>query len=374
MRLSGRASSSSSCGLLGVPSAELAAAVEGVEEAVASATASSRGEVESGQQPVQQQDQVQDLQQQERQEQLQQDMLSEQQPISSSTGVGVDVAAAAGAAVRQVADGSLDADEVDVVDVTESDSSIAISDMSPSQQQQQQHSSPQQQQQQLAVMPSLPEVDFIERIGRGSFGEVYRGVWCGSVVAVKVIRVRQQPPASRNRAPGSPTTAVATTPPGILFNSGGSCSSNSSSSSGGQQHSEVDAADQEPDEHEQQVAMELAQHEYESWLNANLRHPNIVQLFTSFTVVLEDRMPQLLMPSAAAAGSGAGLVHEGAGWAAGLSWKTHLVMEFCELGTMQVGKISNFSVRRLAYGCSNNEQHVAVPISAARSGSALSMR
>jgi hypothetical protein len=76
--------------------------------------------------------------------------------------------------------------------------------------------------------------------------------------------------------------------------------------------------------------MELAQHEYESWLNANLRHPNIVQLFTSFTVVLEDRPPQLLLSSAP------GLVHEGAGWAAGLSWKTHLVMEFCELGTMQV--------------------------------------
>jgi hypothetical protein len=334
MRLSGRASSSSSCGLLGVPSAELAAAVEGVEEAVVSATASSRGAVESRQQSAQQQDQVQDLQQQERQEQVQQDMRSEQ-PIGASA--GVDVAAAAGAAVRQVADRSLESDEVDVLDVTGSGSSIAFSDMSPSQQQQQ-HSSPQQQQQQLAVMPSLPEVDFIERIGRGSFGEVYRGVWCGSVVAVKVIRVRQQPPASRNRAPGCPTTAVTTTPPG-LFNSGGSCSSNSSSSnaSSGQQHSASDADDQEPDEHQQQVAMELAQHEYESWLNANLRHPNIVQLFTSFTVVLEDRMPQLLLSSAAAAGSGAGLVHEGAGWAAGLSWKTHLVMEFCELGTMQVG-------------------------------------
>ncbi|WIA40607.1 hypothetical protein OEZ86_013945 [Tetradesmus obliquus] len=95
---------------------------------------------------------------------------------------------------------------------------------------------------------------------------------------------------------------------------------------------------QQQDEHEQQVAMELAQHEYESWLNANLRHPNIVQLFTSFTVVLEERPQQLLLASsaAAAAGGGAGgLVHEGAGWAGGLSWKTHLVMEFCELGTMQ---------------------------------------
>jgi hypothetical protein len=306
-----------------VPSAELAAAVEGVEEAIVNASASSRGEIESGQQPVQQQDQVQHLQQQERQEQLQQEVMGEQQVIGASAGID---AAAADTAVRQVADGSLEADEVDVLDVTESGSSIAISDISPSQQQQ--HSSPQQQQQ-LAVMPSLPEVDFIERIGRGSFGEVYRGVWCGSVVAVKVIRVRQQPAASRNRAACGQTTAVATTPPGMLFN-GGSCCSNSSSSNNS---SASEGAGQEPDEHEQQVAMELAQHEYESWLNANLRHPNIVQLFTSFTVVLEDRLPQLLLlPSAAPE-----LVHEGAGWAAGLSWKTHLVMEFCELGTMQVG-------------------------------------
>lgn len=83
---------------------------------------------------------------------------------------------------------------------------------------------------------------------------------------------------------------------------------------------------EEPDEHEQQVAMELAQHEYESWLNANLRHPNIVQLFTSFTVVLEDRPPAAL----------AAAVPEGGWGCSGLSWKTHLVMEYCELGTMQV--------------------------------------
>lgn len=100
-----------------------------------------------------------------------------------------------------------------------------------------------------------------------------------------------------------------------------------------------------------QVALELAQHEYESWLNANLRHPNIVQLFTSFTIGLEERAstsgllpPSLLMFGGSSAGDGvaagqecgARLSSSACDSGAGLSWRTHLVMEFCELGTMQV--------------------------------------
>lgn len=97
-----------------------------------------------------------------------------------------------------------------------------------------------------------------------------------------------------------------------------------------------------------QVALELAQHEYESWLNANLRHPNIVQLFTSFTIGLEERAsssghlpPSLLMFGGSSAGDGGECGTRPSSSAcgdsgAGLSWRTHLVMEFCELGTMQV--------------------------------------
>jgi hypothetical protein len=42
----------------------------------------------------------------------------------------------------------------------------------------------------------------------------------------------------------------------------------------------------DPSAREAAVNAELARHEYESWLNANLRHPNIVQLFTSFSVAI----------------------------------------------------------------------------------------
>ncbi len=164
------------------------------------------------------------------------------------------------------------------------------------------------------LMPSLPQVDFIERIGKGSFGEVFKGVWNDSVVAVKVIQVyspRHHP--QRRSAP-----------------SGGGSSSAS-------------------------VGAELARHEYESWLNANLRHPHIVQLFTSFTVAVEGP------PAARGAGAGAvvvggggsggggaggkpaaaaGGVWEGSlgGGAGATCWKTHLIMEWCDMGTMQVKK------------------------------------
>lgn len=92
-----------------------------------------------------------------------------------------------------------------------------------------------------------------------------------------------------------------------------------------------------------QVALELAQHEYESWLNANLRHPNIVQLFTSFTIGLEERgasMPGALFGPGASGGTdggrGGALGRTSSSSSSGLSWRTHLVMEHCELGTMQV--------------------------------------
>lgn len=163
----------------------------------------------------------------------------------------------------------------------------------------------------VVLMPSLPEVDFIERIGRGSFGDVYKGVWCGSVVAVKVIRVKQQLLPGISAALSSPGPAG---------------SANSSAYTGRMSTSSSGTSSTSPGE-QQQVAVELAQHEYESWLNANLRHPNIVQLFTSFTVVLEDRPAGLL--------SGGGSVGMGL-LGTGVSWKTHLVMEYCELGTMQV--------------------------------------
>jgi hypothetical protein len=108
------------------------------------------------------------------------------------------------------------------------------------------------------------------------------------------------------------------------------------------------AALTEIDSQAAQVALELAQHEYESWLNANLRHPNIVQLFTSFTIGLEERSPSIpasLLFSGSGrfgdedGGRGALPLLSEAGGSGSLSWKTHLVMEYCELGTMQVGKV-----------------------------------
>jgi hypothetical protein len=164
-------------------------------------------------------------------------------------------------------------------------------------------------------------------------------VWCGSVVAVKVIQVKQ-PSAltfpNRHKAhsqqvsseqqlnlrshPLDDTSSAAATPAAI-----------------------------EIDSQAAQVALELAQHEYESWLNANLRHPNIVQLFTSFTIGLEERAPSvpasLLFSGSGRFGDDDGergalpLLSE-AGRSASLSWKTHLVMEYCELGTMQVWEVN----------------------------------
>eukprot|EP00775_Hariotina_reticulata_P005410 gene5410-5643_t len=169
---------------------------------------------------------------------------------------------------------------------------------------------------------SLPEVDFIEKIGRGSFGDVYRGVWCGSMVAVKVIRVRQQQPGPVQQLHAA--SAAALRPHG------------SDQNADDQQLASAAHAELLTGLQEQQVSMELAQHEYESWLNANLRHPNIVQLFTSFTVALEDRFGQAVtgvgagMPQGFAGGGSSG---SSSSW--GLSWKTHLVMEYCEIGTMQ---------------------------------------
>ncbi len=136
------------------------------------------------------------------------------------------------------------------------------------------------------------------------------GVWCGSVVAVKVIQVKQP---SALTFPNRPPTQSQ------------------------QQDTEKRQAGvpSEIDSQAAQVALELAQHEYESWLNANLRHPNIVQLFTSFTIGLEERgtsMPGTLFGGTFDTGSASAV----SGGGMGLSWKTHLVMEYCELGTMQV--------------------------------------
>lgn len=214
------------------------------------------------------------------------------------------------------------------------------------------------------MLPVLPEVDFIDRIGKGSFGEVYKGIWNDSVVGIKVICVKVR-------------------------------------------RSSDDNAD------EAQVNIELAKHEYESWLNANLRHPSIVQLFTSFTIGLESAgggsLGSITPPagasarnldvpefSSAAAASSSAAAHgsntvvdsvltadvavvssvgtaEGGG-AAGSStqppsglhapaasrqhkmstnWKTHLVMEYCDMGTMQVGTL-------LHHRCQSVEQLCAL--------------
>jgi hypothetical protein len=83
------------------------------------------------------------------------------------------------------------------------------------------------------------------------------------------------------------------------------------------------------------VGAELARHEYESWLNANLRHPQIVQLFTSFTLALEAPAGATHAAAGSACGAGGGGAREGA--AGATQWKTHLIMEWCDMGTMQVG-------------------------------------
>lgn len=142
------------------------------------------------------------------------------------------------------------------------------------------------------------------------------GVWCGSVVAVKVIQVRQ--------------------PSALTFRNRPSTQPQQQQEARLQPLDNTTGAPAGMDSQAAQVALELAQHEYESWLNANLRHPNIVQLFTSFTIGLEERgasLPGCLFGHPDG-GSASGL--SSGGGAAGLSWKTHLVMEYCELGTMQV--------------------------------------
>lgn len=190
----------------------------------------------------------------------------------------------------------------------------------------------------LLIMPSLPEVDFIERIGRGSFGDVFKGVWCGSTVAIKVIRVKQQTIAAHMRtavqqnvgsSPDNRCLAATASPLNGTSISIGTNSALAQHLGSEPQLNEQQQREQDHDGLDQQIAMELAQHEYESWLNANLRHPNIVQLFTSFTVVLEDLRPSGLLPGALGG-------VDGFMWSAGVSWKTHLVMEYCELGNMQV--------------------------------------
>ena len=169
------------------------------------------------------------------------------------------------------------------------------------------------------------------------------GIWHDSVVAVKVISARR----------------------------------NTTRSAGGSHRSSSDPDDK--------LAAELAQHEYESWINANLRHPSIMQLFTAFTVCLDGAssssielrpsravsahsaavaalssgpreeasvtalVGNAVSASVAASGgpdlgrsSGVG-VYQGFEAADHLSvtrcsWKTHLVMEYCDMGTMQVSK------------------------------------
>lgn len=162
------------------------------------------------------------------------------------------------------------------------------------------------------------------------------GVWCGSVVAIKVIQVKQPTALTFPNRPSTNQQQRRT-------------NDEQTSQQGLRSHPLGDAAaahgaTSDYDSQAAQVALELAQHEYESWLNANLRHPNIVQLFTSFTLGLEERspmaMPSLLLGSAggdddaSSPRSGFPLMQDAR--SSGLSWKTHLVMEFCELGTMQV--------------------------------------
>jgi hypothetical protein len=160
----------------------------------------------------------------------------------------------------------------------------------------------------------------------------FAGVWCGSVVAVKVIQVKQP---SALTFPNRPPTSHQQRSPGADLRShplGDAAAAETAATAG---PSEIDSQ-------AAQVALELAQHEYESWLNANLRHPNIVQLFTSFTIGLQEHTPAVPMLSCGGKGDmsrGALQVLGEAGGSGGLSWKTHLVMEYCELGTMQV---SNF--------------------------------
>jgi hypothetical protein len=156
------------------------------------------------------------------------------------------------------------------------------------------------------------------------------GVWCGAVVAVKVIQVKQP---SALTFPNRPPTSHQQRSPGSDLRShplGDAAAAEAAAATAGPSQIDSQAA---------QVALELAQHEYESWLNANLRHPNIVQLFTSFTIGLQEHAPAV--PVLSCGGdvdmSRGGLQVLGeAGGSGGLSWKTHLVMEFCELGTMQV--------------------------------------
>lgn len=198
---------------------------------------------------------------------------------------------------------------------------------------------------------------------------VCAGVWCGSVVAVKVIQVKQPSALTFPYHRAAHSTAHhaddmheqhhqqqdALSQQHVLVG-GGDTTAMATAAAGGTSTSSTDHIDSQA----AQVALELAQHEYESWLNANLRHPNIVQLFTSFTIGLEEPRGPLVAPpphhpllagGAGGCGGGSGgdmmaAVGGGAGVGmtmsvgGGLSWRTHLVMEYCELGTMQVGQVA----------------------------------
>lgn len=61
---------------------------------------------------------------------------------------------------------------------------------------------------------------------------------------------------------------------------------------------------------------QLARSEYESWLNWQLHHPHVVLLYTAFSV----RQQQAGLPGLEPAVE---------------LWRTHLIMEYCDLGTLQ---------------------------------------
>ena len=149
-------------------------------------------------------------------------------------------------------------------------------------------------------------------VGRGAYGEVFRGLWDGAPVAVKVIHHRAlDPRAGAPLAVGGPGGGGAAAASGV-----GSAAASSGRGAGGDEDDDDDAREGG----------------FEGLLSVNLAHPHLVQSFKFST--------RGVAPARAAAlglggGAGAGDADPGANPALAGWRETWIVQEFCDRGNLQ---------------------------------------